>query len=109
MVNGLDRKFIFIQCKGICYYCGKKMDFRPAHNGDKQLPDDFTVDHKLPVALGGTNGLLNLAGCCNRCNVCKKNYTEEEFRNRFKNRLGQRKQENKKRSENGEAKKEKEG
>lgn len=36
-----------------CWRCGAQAD---------------TVDHVLPLALGGTHDLDNLAACCARCN-----------------------------------------
>jgi 5-methylcytosine-specific restriction endonuclease McrA len=101
----MDRKFIWIKSKGICFYCEKRMDFGGAKQNESQKPDDFTVDHRQPVAKGGKDGKYNLAGCCMRCNTLKANLTEEEFRDNYKTRIGQRKQENYKRSDNGDEKK----
>lgn len=36
---------------------------------------DFTVDHVVPVSLGGSDDLTNLVGCCKRCNSSKRNTT----------------------------------
>ena len=77
------------------------MDFGGAKNKESQKPDDFTVDHRLPVAQGGKDGKDNLAACCMRCNSIKANLTEAEFRKQFSYRIGQKKQENYKRREHG--------
>ena len=90
----MDRALLWVKCGGICHYCEKQMVFRGAKNFEKQLPDDFTVDHRHPVAKGGKDGRNNLAGCCFKCNSLKKFLTEEAFRKRYKSRMGQKIQEN---------------
>ena len=52
----------------ICYYCGCEI------KGKK------TIDHKIPVAKGGTNDNENLVLSCVHCNTQKNNKTEEEYR-----------------------------
>ena len=49
---------------GRCYICGRKMTF--SHETD--FP---TVDHIIPLSLGGSNKESNLAACCARCNQLK--------------------------------------
>lgn len=39
-----------------CHYCGAKAD---------------TVDHIVPLAIGGTNGVYNLVPACRACNLAK--------------------------------------
>lgn len=41
-----------------CYKCGKRFTAR----------DQITADHVLPLRLGGTSELFNLAPCCKKCN-----------------------------------------
>jgi hypothetical protein len=43
-----------------CIYCGATAGDGPLH-----------VDHKVPVAVGGTNEIENLATACERCNLGK--------------------------------------
>lgn len=52
-----------------CFYC-KKFYTHPAR---------FTVDHKIPRALGGTNDISNLCLACVECNNLKGSMTESEF------------------------------
>ena len=52
----------------ICYYCGCEI------KGKK------TIDHKIPVVKGGTNGNENLVLSCVHCNTQKGSKTEEEYR-----------------------------
>jgi 5-methylcytosine-specific restriction endonuclease McrA len=50
-----------------CAYCNK-----PLH-------DAYHIDHKQPIAKGGTNELSNLHLTCPRCNMRKGAMTHEEF------------------------------
>lgn len=52
-----------------CYYCKTEI-----------LPDDMHIDHKTPVARGGTNSRRNLVLSCARCNLQKGKKTEAEYR-----------------------------
>lgn len=54
------------QQRGLCTYC------------TAELPP-YHVDHKLPVARGGTNAEHNLHLTCPRCNMRKGALTHEEF------------------------------
>ena len=60
--------------KGRCAYCGVKTK-------------KMTVDHILPIALGGTYHTNNLYPSCSACNRCKSNSTVEEFRKNIETRL----------------------
>jgi len=51
-----------------CHYCGTVVRVRRAH-----------LDHKKPIARGGTNRRSNLAFTCAACNLAKGKKTEEEF------------------------------
>lgn len=44
---------------------------------------DATVDHRVPVSRGGSNGRGNKALACNRCNLLKGTMTEVEFRSQW--------------------------
>ncbi len=46
---------------GICYYCGEKFSF-----------DELTMDHKIPLARGGSSEKSNLVPACKECNTNKK-------------------------------------
>lgn len=43
--------------QGICYYCQEKF-----------LPEDLTMDHKIPLARGGRSTKGNVVPCCKACN-----------------------------------------
>jgi len=47
-----------------CYYCGEL---------------GLTVDHLLPISLGGLSSMENLVCCCDACNQEKDNMTESEY------------------------------
>ncbi|MEM8529053.1 MAG: HNH endonuclease [Bacteroidota bacterium] len=48
--------------KGCCEYCKCLEKFSPS---------EFTNDHIIPISLGGTNDLMNLARACQACNGSK--------------------------------------
>jgi len=45
---------------------------------------DLTVDHKVPVSLGGTNEDSNLQCLCSRCNSKKSDMTHKQVMGLFK-------------------------
>lgn len=51
-----------------CHYCGAMVRVEQAH-----------LDHKKPIARGGTNRMSNLAFTCPACNLAKGRKTEEQF------------------------------
>jgi hypothetical protein len=56
-----DRAVVWEKTGGKCVYCGVVMNpFR-----------DFTIDHVVPLARGGSYDLDNLAPCCRTCNCSK--------------------------------------
>lgn len=57
-----------------CYYCEQPLAMR-----------DISLDHKMPVEIGGTNAFFNLAVSCLPCNKAKGMRTEEEYRASLKN------------------------
>lgn len=52
-----------------CYYCAIGL-----------VPEDIHIEHKTPIARGGTNNRSNLALSCQRCNLSKGRKTEAEYR-----------------------------
>ena len=58
----LDKLTLFANC---CIYCG-----------EKKKP---TIDHKVPLARGGTNDISNLVPACGSCNSRKGTKTAKEF------------------------------
>ena len=54
--------------KGECYYCGNPF---PAH--------ELTMDHLIPLSLGGKSNKGNLVAACKTCNNNKKNMLAFEW------------------------------
>jgi 5-methylcytosine-specific restriction endonuclease McrA len=53
---------------GKCHYCGRVFH-----------PDDLTMDHKIPLARGGTSDRINLVPACKQCNNRKKHLLPFEW------------------------------
>ena len=68
------RKEVFRRQDGRCMYCGSR-----------QRMDLMDVDHKIPVARGGSNQRSNLQLLCRICNVRKAAKTDREFRQAYQN------------------------
>lgn len=58
-----------IKGKRRCYYCHKPV-----------LPHKITIDHVYPRDFGGVSIINNLEPTCSRCNSCKSNFNEYEFK-----------------------------
>jgi len=74
------REKLFNEQEGLCGYCFTEC-FPPnkqSYNGDEKHRS-FVLDHKIPVARGGTNFLSNIIGTCWLCNAKKRRMTDEEF------------------------------
>lgn len=52
-----------------CYYCS-----------DDLWRENFTIDHVIPIASGGTDNRANKVAACRRCNEKKGSLTLQEFR-----------------------------
>ena len=50
-----------IVATGVCHYCGRKVP-----------QEDLTMDHVVPLALGGKSEKTNIVPCCKDCNTKKK-------------------------------------
>ncbi|WP_417916920.1 HNH endonuclease [Candidatus Electronema sp. JC] len=46
---------------GLCHYCQQKF-----------VPGELTMDHVVPLALGGRSVKNNLVPCCKECNTAKR-------------------------------------
>jgi hypothetical protein len=53
----------------VCEYCGVS---------EADTGDELTLDHYQPQSKGGSDELVNLIYCCNRCNLYKSDYWPEE-------------------------------
>ena len=63
-----ERMAVYQRYNGRCAVCGRPVKF-----------DRSTIDHKIPLAKGGTNGHNNLQLTCLRCNRMKSDCTPEGF------------------------------
>ena len=52
---------------GRCHYCEQELKINSVY----PYKDTISIDHKIPLALGGTNNIHNLAVCCHQCNIIK--------------------------------------
>lgn len=57
---------------GRCCYCGKVLR-RARH------PDRATIEHRIPLAAGGSSRSTNIAAACRDCNSRKSTRSVEEF------------------------------
>ena len=65
----MKKLIILGQLAPLCTYCGKQIT----------NPNDFTQDHFVSKANGGTNNLSNLVPCCKRCNQEKGMLNADEY------------------------------
>jgi 5-methylcytosine-specific restriction enzyme A len=66
------RKYVYIRDNYRCQSCGK--------------PENCTqlsIDHIIPLALGGSNDISNLQTLCLSCNRRKKHHLDPRFRRYF--------------------------
>lgn len=68
------RMHLYKRQRGRCYYCDC-----PCRMDGGEGPYLFTVDHKLPKALGGRRTKENTVGACKYCNSLKGQMTAGEF------------------------------
>ena len=59
------RAFLFVAQGGRCSYCGIKMTMKP------DQPHSCTIDHIIPLSMGGPKTIWNLIGACSDCNSRK--------------------------------------
>lgn len=64
----MERKRIYQKTKGHCYLCGEFVDF-----------DVYQIEHRIPLAKGGTNDFSNLFPSCPCCNSMKNSIYPEEL------------------------------
>lgn len=63
-----EKKTVYAKADGKCAICGKPVKFKK-----------MTVDHKTPLAKGGTNELSNLQLAHLKCNRAKQDIMLEEL------------------------------
>ncbi|MGQ4646853.1 HNH endonuclease [Lyngbya aestuarii] len=66
------RKYVFERDNYQCRSCGKTAQ-----------KTKLTIDHIIPLALGGQNDLSNLQTLCHSCNQQKKHHLDPRFRRYF--------------------------
>lgn len=67
-----QRKIIYEKSNGCCELCGKKLFY-----------DDMTLDHIIPLSMGGKEELNNLQATCFACNQFKRNILPDDFVDRI--------------------------
>jgi hypothetical protein len=67
-ISGAIQQKVWVRDEFLCLFCGLRM-------GDVQL----TVDHFMPLELGGANEMANYASCCRQCNKAKGSMHPERF------------------------------
>lgn len=67
-ISGAVQQKVWVADQLRCMYCNKKM-------GDVQL----TIDHFIPIELGGVNNTSNYLSACRRCNKDKGSEDPKEF------------------------------
>lgn len=55
-----------------CYYCGTIVQRK-----------DRTLEHKIPLSLGGVHGISNVEMACKKCNSSKRDLSEENYKERL--------------------------
>ena len=58
-----------------CWICGETIDY----TAEARTPRSFSVDHKTPTSLGGSDALSNLAAAHYGCNSSRGNATRGDF------------------------------
>ena len=72
-----QKEALFRSQDGRCMYCGSDRDIR-----------EFQIDHMMPVVRGGPHEMANFQLLCGPCNNRKRDYTDDEFRQRFRELTG---------------------
>lgn len=68
-----DRIKIYRKTTGHCYLCGEFIDF-----------DMFEIEHRIPLAKGGTNEINNLFCACHTCNTLKGSIAPADLMEKIK-------------------------
>ena len=68
-----DRLQIYRKTRGHCYMCGEFIDY-----------DKFEIEHRIPLAKGGTNDMNNLFCSCHTCNNLKGSIAPADLMEKIK-------------------------
>lgn len=66
------REMIYTKYNGRCALCGRKIKI-----------EDMTLDHIVPLSMGGAESMENLQATCQPCNQFKSNSLPEDFIDRL--------------------------
>lgn len=66
------RKMLYNKADGCCQLCGKKLLF-----------ESMTLDHVIPLKMGGEDNVNNLQIACHICNQAKDSYLPDAFQDRI--------------------------
>jgi len=61
----------------ICRYCKRPLD--PNRSNLNNRPDDITIDHFIPLTMGGKDNTGNKVIACRACNMDKADMTPEQW------------------------------
>lgn len=67
-----ERKIIYDKSGGRCELCGQRLLF-----------EDMTLDHIMPLSMGGEDSMENLQAACYACNQFKSNILPDDFMDRI--------------------------
>lgn len=67
-----ERKIIYNKSGGRCELCGQRLLF-----------EDITLDHIVPLSMGGEDSMENLQAVCYACNQFKSNILPDDFMDRI--------------------------
>ena len=67
-----ERKIIYNRSGGRCELCGQRL-----------LLENMTLDHVIPLSMGGEDSMENLQAACYACNQFKSNILPEDFMDRI--------------------------
>lgn len=62
------RRLIYERAEGRCELCGRKILF-----------EEMTIDHIIPLSMGGIDSISNLSSTCEPCNIFKGNILPDTF------------------------------
>lgn len=62
-----------------CFYCKREYKVSVSIYFKPNTPLKRTVDHIIPVCVGGTDDIENLVGSCNDCNLLKGDMSIRRF------------------------------
>lgn len=67
-----ERKIIYNKSSGRCELCGQRLLF-----------EEMTLDHIMPLSMGGEDSMENLQTACYACNQFKSNILPDDFMDRI--------------------------